>query len=65
MPEHPTSLSLAALKEILAGVERTLVIFERSGLSLRDPAGEVGIKLRKLKHQLEAQVKRHPDNRDR
>jgi hypothetical protein len=65
MPEHRTSLSLATLKEVLASVERTIAIFERSGRPLVDPDDNVGVKLRNLRRQLEEQIERHPHNRDK
>lgn len=63
MPNAPSSRSLAALKEILAGVERTIAIFERSGRSLVDPDDAVGTKLRRLRRLLQEQIEVHPENR--
>ena len=63
MSDQPTTRSLAALKEILAGVEQTIAIFERSGRSLVDPDDKVGTKLRHLRRQLAEQIEEHPENR--
>jgi hypothetical protein len=63
MTDRYSSLSLATLKEISAGVDRTLGIFERR----RDPLGssemEVKAILQKLQGHLAALIGRHPDNR--
>lgn len=62
MAEHHTSLSLPALKAILAAVDRALAIYEHSNRSVKDFDG-VGRRLRNTRRQLAEQIERHPENR--
>jgi hypothetical protein len=63
MTDQYTSLSLAALKEIAAGVDHTLAIFKRQGLPLSSAEEDVRAMLQKLRLDVQTQLDRHPDNR--
>lgn len=63
MTEQYTSLSLATLKEIAAGVDRTLALFDRHRMPLASSEENVRSMLQKLRLQLQKQIEHHPDNR--
>jgi hypothetical protein len=63
MTDQYTSLSLATLKEISAGVDRTLAIFDRQTKPLSAAEESVRSMLRKLRLQLDKQLEDHPENR--
>jgi hypothetical protein len=63
MTDQYTSLSLSTLKEIAAGVDRTLAIFDRHRMPLASSEEDVRAMLQKLRLQLQKQLEHHPDNR--
>ena len=58
-----TSLTLAALKQILAGIEGTLAIIDREGDFLSSSEKRVKDMLQRLRRQVQNQIENHPENR--
>lgn len=64
MTDQYTSLTLATLKEIAAGLDRTLALFNRHGRTLASAEEDVRAMLQKLRLQVEKQIEHHPDHPD-
>ena len=63
MTDQYTSLSLPALKEIAANVDRALALFDRHRMPLASAEEDVRAMLQKLRLQLQKQLEHHPENR--
>lgn len=63
MTGQRTSLSLAALKQIIAGIDQSIAVFDRTGASLTSSEWGVRNMLYKLRGELAGQIDRHPENR--
>jgi len=63
MTDQYTSLTLATLKEIATGLDRTIALFNRHHKPLSSAEEDVRAMLQKLRLQLEKQIIHHPENR--
>lgn len=61
MTDQGSFLSVAARKEVIAGIDRALAVFEKTGKYLTSDEEKVRVRLRELRHQAEEQFNRPPE----
>jgi hypothetical protein len=64
MTHQRTSLSLAALKKIISGVDRSIALFDRTGKALGAPEKKVRERLVEVRRQLGEQLEHHSENKE-